>query len=83
MPGMIRYDDFRIDSGRATQGRMFVRVVHEPTQVSRSVLGLNGRPYAEVVQELLSAVLQEIEIAGWRRPQPSVEADAATELPGS
>jgi hypothetical protein len=69
MVGVIRDEDFRIDSGRAKGGQMFVRVVHEPTQASRVVVGLNGRPYAEVFQELLSAVLQEIETAGWRRPQ--------------
>jgi hypothetical protein len=82
---MIRDEDFRIDSGRASEGRMFLRVVHVPTEVRRVVVGLNGRPYAEVVQELLSAVLQEIESVGWRRTQPrheaSAESDAAPDRP--
>lgn len=85
MAGMIRDEDFRIDSGRATEGRMFLRVVHAPTEVSRGVVGLKGRPYAEVVQELLSAVLQEIEAVGWRRPQQrreaGAESDAASDRP--
>jgi glyoxylate carboligase len=41
MAGMIRDEDFRSDLGRATEGRTFLRVVHEPTQVSRVVVGLN------------------------------------------
>jgi hypothetical protein len=69
MAGAIRDEDFRIDSGRAEGGRMFVRVVHEPTQTSRVVVGLKSRPYAQVVQDLLSEVRQEIEAVGWRRPQ--------------
>jgi hypothetical protein len=69
MAGVVRDEDFRIDSGRAEGGRTFVRVVHEPTQASRVVVGLKGRPYAEVVQELLTAVRQAIEAGGWRRPQ--------------
>jgi hypothetical protein len=73
---MIRDEDFRIDLGRASEGRTFLRVVHVPTEVSRVVVGWKGRPYAEVVQELLSAVLQEIEAVGWRRPQPMREASA-------
>jgi hypothetical protein len=85
MAGMIRDEDFRIDSGRAAEGRMFLRVVHVPTGVSRVVVGLNGRPSTEVVQELFSAVLQEIESVGWRRPQPrreaSAESDAAPDRP--
>jgi hypothetical protein len=76
MAGVIRNEDFRIDTGRATEGRMFLRVIHDPTQVSRIVVGLHGRPYAEVVQELLSAVLQEIESAGWRRLPEGREASA-------
>ena len=67
MVGVVHDEDFRIDSGRASGGRMFIRVVHCPTQVSRSVVGLNGRPYSEVVRELISAVLQGIEAVGWRR----------------
>jgi hypothetical protein len=63
MAGVIRDEDFRIDSGRAAGGRMFIRVVHEPTQVSRVVVGLKGRPYAEVVRELVTAVRQEVEAA--------------------
>jgi hypothetical protein len=74
MADVIRNQDFRVDSGRATGGRMFLRVVHEPTQVSRVVVGLNGRPYAEVVRQLLSAVSQAIEAAGWRRPPEGREA---------
>lgn len=46
---------------------MFVRAIHIPTQVSRVVVGLKGRSYKEVVRELLSAVVQEIEAAGWYR----------------
>jgi hypothetical protein len=81
MANMIRDEDFRVDVGRASEGRTFLRVVHEPTQVSRVVVGLKGRPYAEIVQELLSAVSQEIEAAGWRRPQLSAESDAAPDRP--
>ncbi len=68
MAGVIRNEDFRIDIGRATAGRTFLRVVHEPSQVSRLVVGLKGRSSTEVAQELLSAVLQELEARGWRRP---------------
>lgn len=75
MAGVIRDDDFRIASGRADEGRMFLRVVHLPTQVSRVVVGLNGRPYAEVAQKLLSTVLQEIEAVGWRKPPEQKGSD--------
>jgi hypothetical protein len=77
MASMIRDEDFRIESGRADGGRMFLRVIHLPTQASRVVVGLNDRPYAEVVRELLSAVLQEIEAVGWRKPKEGQEVDDA------
>jgi hypothetical protein len=64
MAGVIRNEDFRIDVGRATEDRTFLRIVHDPTQVSRVVVGLNGRPSTEVVEELISAVLQETVLSG-------------------
>jgi hypothetical protein len=83
MAGVIHDEDFLLESGRASAGRMFVRVVHVPSRVNRVLVGLNGRPYKEVVQELLSAVLREIETIGWRRPEPkgekSIESDAASD----
>jgi hypothetical protein len=68
MAGVIRDKDFRIESGRATGGRMFIQVVHHPTQVSRKVVGLDGRPFTEIVNQLFSAVVREIEASGWRWP---------------
>lgn len=69
MAGIIRDEDFRLDVGRASGGKTFVRVVHEPTQKSRHVMGLNGRPCGEVVEQLRSEVVQDLEAAGWRRPE--------------
>ena len=65
MGRVIRDSDIRIESGRATGGRMFVRVVHEPTEISRQVEGLGGRSYRVVVAELRSAVESELERRGW------------------
>jgi hypothetical protein len=76
MANEIRDEDSRMELGRATGSRTFLRVVHEPTQTSREVVGMNGRPSAQIIQELHSAVLQEIEAAGWRKPREGREASA-------
>ena len=62
---VIRDIDIRIDSGRATGGRMFVRVVHAPTGISRLVVGLGNRGYRDVVTELRSAIESELVEHGW------------------
>jgi len=67
MDQVIRDDDIRIDSGRATGGRMFIRVVHEPTATSRQVVGLGNRSYRDVVTELRSAIESELLQRGWTR----------------
>jgi hypothetical protein len=67
MTRIIRGADFRIESGRAVGGKMFVRVVHIPTNTSRMVPGLDGRPYDQVVSDLISEVVQAIETDGWQR----------------
>jgi hypothetical protein len=48
------------ESGRATGGRMFIRVIHTPTGKSRMVVGLNGRSYGEIVQQLQEELATEV-----------------------
>jgi len=64
---VIQDSDIVIESGRATGGRMFVRVSHRPTDTSQQVVGLGGRPYWEVVAELQSVVEDELVGRGWLR----------------
>jgi hypothetical protein len=65
MERIIRDCDVIVESGRASEGRMFVRVIHEPTQINRTVDGLGGRAYQDVVAELLAAVKEELMQNGW------------------
>jgi hypothetical protein len=74
---VIREDDIRIDRGRASGGRMFVRVVHQPTDTSRQVVGLGGRAYAQVVAELRAAVEAELACRGWARAAEGSQTSAA------
>jgi hypothetical protein len=53
-------EDVLIESGRATGGRMFIRVTHTPTGKSRTIVGLDGRPYGEVVQQLQDELATEV-----------------------
>jgi hypothetical protein len=57
---------FLIESGRGVGGRMFIRVVHQPTGKSRTIVGLGERSYQEVVDELIADVQREVEAS--RRP---------------
>jgi hypothetical protein len=74
---VIRDDDIRIDSGRASGGQMFVRVVHQPTDTSRQVVGLGDRAYAQVVAELRAAVEDELAGRGWARAAEGSQSRAA------
>jgi hypothetical protein len=65
MGQVIRDDDLRIDIGRATGGRTFIRVVHEPTGINRQLVGLGNRSYHDVVNELRSAIESELVQHGW------------------
>jgi hypothetical protein len=65
MERVIRESDVIAESGRASGGRMFVRVIHQPTGTNRKVVGLGGRAYQDVVAELLAAVKQELMQDGW------------------
>jgi hypothetical protein len=65
MKRVIRDRDVIVQTGRASEGRMFVRVIHEPTQINRTVVRLGGRPYRDVVTELLAAVKEELMQNGW------------------
>ena len=57
------HDDetFRIDVGRAEGGRTFVRVVHLPTGVEKTQVGLKGETAEVVGRRLAEALMQEIE----------------------
>jgi hypothetical protein len=57
--------DFLIESGRSAGGRMFVRVMHEPTTTSRVQVGLNQRSYAAVVADLRGSIEAELIENGW------------------
>ncbi len=65
MNHVIRDSDVRIDSGRASGGRMFVRVIHVPTGINHLVVGLGNRRYRDVVTELRSAIENELVEHGW------------------
>jgi hypothetical protein len=52
-------EDIEIGSGRASGGRMFVRATHIPSGKSRAVVGLNGRSYRHVVQQLLEELASD------------------------
>ena len=62
---VIREADIVVDSGRAGGGRMFVRVIHKPTEINRSVTGLGGRSYQDVVADLWAALKVELVGLGW------------------
>jgi hypothetical protein len=53
--------EFVVESGRASGGRMFVRVIYQTTGKSRTVVGLNGRSYREIVDGLIVEVKREIQ----------------------
>jgi hypothetical protein len=55
--------DFVVESGRAKGGRMFVRVVHQPTGKNRTIVGLGERSHHEVVDELIAQIKREIEVS--------------------
>jgi hypothetical protein len=52
--------DVLVESGRASGGRMFIRVLHTPTGKSRMVVGLDGRSYGKVVQQLQEELATEV-----------------------
>ena len=48
--------EFRIDTGRADQGRTFIRVVHVPTGLERTRVGLGGINSHDVIRELTEEI---------------------------
>jgi len=62
---VIRPGDIVVEVGRATGGRSFVRVVHEPTGRSRRTTGLGSRTSTEVTAELLFGLTSELLNLGW------------------
>ncbi|MCE9531776.1 MAG: hypothetical protein K8T89_11735 [Planctomycetes bacterium] len=65
MDHLIRESDFIADFGRAAGGRTFVRVVHQPTNTSRIVIGLGERSGNVVAAELVAGIVSELLGAGW------------------
>ena len=65
MEQVIRAIDIVAEIGRATGGRTFVRVVHEPTKCSRRVTGLGARSPKDVIAELVTCVVRELQNLGW------------------
>jgi hypothetical protein len=53
--------NYIVESGRAVGGRMFIRVVHQPTGKSRVAVGLGGLEYQELVDELIVELKREVE----------------------
>jgi hypothetical protein len=62
---VIRDSDIVMEIGRATGGRTFVRVVHEPTNFSRRVTGLGARSVNDVAAELVACIVGELQNLGW------------------
>jgi hypothetical protein len=60
---MLRDDDIRVDVGRCTGGT-FLRVVHLPTGVSRSVSPLGGEAASVARGRLLAEVERELTSRG-------------------
>ncbi len=52
--------EFRIDIGRADQGRTFVRVVHMPSGKERIQVGLDGSTTSAVSEQLMKEVAKEL-----------------------
>lgn len=65
MEQVIRPGDIVAEVGRATGGRTFVRVVHEPTGRSHTLTGLGARSSTEVTAELLAGLTSELLSLGW------------------
>jgi hypothetical protein len=63
--------DFRVDVGRASAGRTFVRVVHLPTGKERIVVGLDGAEPAEVALRLTTELDHELRAAQTALNPPS------------
>ena len=59
-------EDFRVDVGRANNGRTFLRVVHLPSGRNKQIVGLCGRTARDVADELARRLLQEINDADCR-----------------
>jgi hypothetical protein len=55
-------DDFRVDIGRADEGRTFIRVVHLPTEKERIVLGLGEEQTNAVEARLIRELKAELGI---------------------
>jgi hypothetical protein len=52
--------DYRVDVGRADQGRTFVRVVHVPTGKDRTLIGSGDFDLNEVATKLANEPAKEI-----------------------
>jgi hypothetical protein len=55
-PALPPEADLRIDTGRADQGRTFIRVVHMPTGLERTRVGLSGTSSCDVIRELTEEI---------------------------
>ncbi len=62
---VIGEDDFRVDTGRASGGKTFVRVLHTPTGVFRLKVGFEGRESQDVATDLRSSIVDELFGLGW------------------
>jgi hypothetical protein len=56
--------DFRMDVGRATEGRTFVRICHIPTGRSKQQIGLNGQSFAAIAERLGNELVAELQAEG-------------------
>jgi hypothetical protein len=52
--------DFRIDLGRGAGGKTFMRVVHLPTGIERTVSSIGSRDSRELAKELAAEILEEL-----------------------
>ena len=80
MDRVIREQDLIVETGRASEGRTFVRVIHLPTGTDRKIVGLGQRSHHEIVAELMGAVVLELLSLEWiHEPTANIGKKASVE----
>lgn len=53
--------DFRYDVGRTSHGD-FVRIIHVPSGISRSAVGLRGKKRYEIQRQFMAEIREEVRL---------------------